>query len=101
MEQAIGFSEGTERANWARRIIFAFRFLLEGSDWLTWTGVLMLVDIVVSLVGLAVDPTMITGAPAWMKPLKFAISTSLFSFSVAFMIGQLHRTRRLAAILGR
>lgn len=101
MEQAIRFSEATEGGGWARNIRAAFWFLHEGSSWLTWTGVLMLVDTVVSLVGLAVDPTVITGAPAWMKPLKFAISTSLFSFTVAFMIGQLGRTRRLAAILGR
>ena len=101
MERAIGFSEGTERAKGARSVGAAFRFLHEGSSWLTWTGVLMLVDIVVSLVGLAVDPAMITGAPAWMKPLKFAISTGLFSFTVAFMMGQLSRMRRFGTILGR
>jgi hypothetical protein len=60
----------------------------------------MLADIVVSLVGLAVDPTMITGAPAWMKPLKFGASVGLFCFTVAFFIGQLRRTRRFAAVCG-
>jgi hypothetical protein len=101
MEQTIRFSEAAERGNGAPSVMAAFRFLFQGSSWLTWTGVLMLVDIAVSLVGLAVDPTIITGAPAWMKPLKFAISTGLFCFTVAFMIGQLSRTRRFGAILGR
>lgn len=101
MEQEIGFSDPAERGNGARSIGAAFRFLYRGSGWLTWTGVLMLADIVICVAGLIADPATITGAPAWMKPLKFAISTALFSFSVAFMIGQLGRTRRFAAILGR
>ena len=72
-----------------------------GSSWLTVTGALMLADIVISLIGLATDPTLITGAPAWLKPLKFAISTAMFSFTLAWMIGQLHRFRRFAGILGK
>ena len=31
-----------------------------------------------ALVGIAVDPRTITGAPAWMKPLKFAISIAVY-----------------------
>ena len=75
--------------------------LNQGSQWLTVTGILMLADIVLSVTGLIVDPSTVSGAPTWMKPLKFAISTSLFSFTLAFMIGQLSRMRRLAAIVGR
>jgi hypothetical protein len=72
-----------------------------GSSWLTVTGVLMLADILISLAGLAIERTTITGAPTWMKPLKFAISTALFSFTVAWMIGQQHRFQKLAKWLGR
>jgi hypothetical protein len=71
-----------------------------GSSWLTFTGVLMLADTLASLAGLAIDHTTITGAPAWMKPLKFAISTTLFSFTVAWMINQQHRFRRAAKVIG-
>lgn len=78
----------------------ALRAMWSGSRWLTVTGFVMLVDIVVSLVGLAVDPTLIGGAPAWMKPLKFGISTSLFCFTVAWMVSQTGRTQRLGSILG-
>jgi hypothetical protein len=72
-----------------------------GSQWLTLTGILMLADIVLVVTGLIVDPSTVSGAPTWMKPLKFAVSTSLFSFTLAFIIGQLGRTRRFAAIVGR
>jgi hypothetical protein len=77
------------------------RELDQASRWLSATGILMLADIVLSVAGLIVDPSTVTGAPTWMKPLKFAISTSLFSFTLAFMIGQLSRMRRFAAIVGR
>lgn len=68
---------------------------------LTVTGLLMLADIVLSIAGLILDPSTVSGAPTWMKPLKFAVSTCLFSFTLAFMIGQLSRMRRFAAIVGR
>ena len=77
------------------------RELCAASPWLTATGFVMLADTAVSLLGLALDPTFITGAPAWLKPLKFAISTGLFAFTVAWMIGKLNKTRRFAAIFGR
>jgi hypothetical protein len=32
----------------------------------------------VSLAGLLLDPRVITGAPAWLKPIKFAISISIY-----------------------
>ncbi len=78
-----------------------FKSLYNDHSWLTLTGCLMLADMVLSIVGLIADPSVITGAPAWLKPLKFAISTGLFSFTVAWMIGRLHKTRRLAAWIGR
>jgi hypothetical protein len=71
------------------------------SPWLTVTGILMLADIPVCLIGLAVDPTVITGAPAWIKPLKFAVSTALFSLTIALMVGQFRRFAQLARWSGR
>jgi hypothetical protein len=75
--------------------------LFGGSSWLTAVGLLMVADLGISVLGLIVDPAVITGAPAWMKPLKFAVSTALFCFTVAWMIGQLKRTRRFAGWMGR
>ena len=47
-----------------------------GDSWpLMATAVLMLPSLVVSLLGLLLDPRVIAGAPAWLKPAKFALST--------------------------
>ncbi len=78
-----------------------FKSLYSDHRWLTLCGCLMFADMVFSIVGLVFDPTVITGLPAWLKPLKFAISTGIFSFTVAWMIGRLHKTRRFATWLGR
>jgi hypothetical protein len=52
---------------------------------LTATSLLMLGALVASSVGLLLDPRIITGAPAWLKPAKFAISTAIFSGTVAWL----------------
>jgi hypothetical protein len=51
---------------------------------LTILGFVMAVDLVFCLLGLVVDRRVITGAPAWLKPAKFAISTLIASWSFAF-----------------
>ena len=38
----------------------------------------------VSLAGLLLDPRVITGAPAWLKPAQFAISTAVYSLTLAW-----------------
>jgi hypothetical protein len=52
---------------------------------LTVTAVAMLVNFVLALMGLAIDPRTIGGAPAWMKPAKFGISTAIFAASIAWL----------------
>ena len=52
---------------------------------LTGTGILMLVALCVFAAGIALDPRTVTGAPAWLKPAKFAISTAIFSITVAWI----------------
>ncbi|MCA1731598.1 MAG: hypothetical protein LC751_19995, partial [Actinobacteria bacterium] len=44
---------------------------------LTLAGVLMLITLAGTLVGMLVDPLVLTGQPAWVKPAKFAISISI------------------------
>jgi hypothetical protein len=53
---------------------------------LTVLGFVMAVDLVLCLVGLMVDPRIITGAPAWLKPAKFAISTLIAAWSFAWCL---------------
>jgi hypothetical protein len=45
----------------------------------------MLVALIGSCIGIAVDPRIITGMPAWLKPAKFAISTAIFAASIAWL----------------
>lgn len=42
------------------------------------------------------DPRVIEGAPAWLKPLKFAVSTAIYSATLAWVVGYLTDWPRLA-----
>ena len=72
--------------------------LSQGSRPLTATGLVMLAVLAGTLVGLAVDPRIITGAPAWLKPAKFAASIAIYTFTLAWiftLIPEWRRTRRI------
>ena len=43
--------------------------------------------------GVFLDPRYITGAPAWLKPLKFAISTLVYSLSMIWLLSHLPKSR--------
>lgn len=62
---------------------------------LTLLGVLMLATLAITLVGLLVDPRVITGAPAWLKPFKFAVSIAIYSFTLLWMLSFVQGRRRL------
>jgi hypothetical protein len=65
---------------------------------LTMAGLLMLPALVVAAVGLIVDPRLIMGSPAWLKPAKFALSIAVYVFTLAWMftfIPGFKRTRRI------
>ena len=65
---------------------------------LTLAGLAMLATLVVASGGLIVDPRQITGAPAWMKPAKFAVSLGIYAFTLVWMVGHLRGRLR---VLGR
>ena len=54
--------------------------------------------------GIFLDNRTITGAPAWLKPAKFALSISVYSFTMLWLIGFINTTkrwrRRLVNVLG-
>jgi hypothetical protein len=68
---------------------------------LTASALLMLGALVAFLAGLAVDPRVITGAPAWLKPAKFAISTAIYMFTLAWVFTYLSEWPRLRKVVGR
>jgi len=53
-----------------------------------------------SAVASFIDPREVTGVNVWLKPLKFAISTAVYSVTLSWLLGQLHRMRRAAWIAG-
>jgi hypothetical protein len=67
---------------------------------LTAVGTLMLFAAIASLVGIFVDPRVVTGVPAWLKPFKFATSTSIYSFTLAWVFGWLSDWPRLRRVVG-
>src|SRR5215207_7959349 len=67
---------------------------------LTAVGSLMLVAAAAALVGMIVDPRIITGAPAWLKPFKFAVSTAVYSLTLAWMFSGLMEWPRARRAVG-
>src|SRR5262245_46990384 len=59
--------------------------LWQTSPPLVATGLLMTVAAAASLAMMALDPRVITGAPAWLKPFKFAVSTAIYSLTLAWI----------------
>ena len=60
-----------------------------------FTG-LMGVTAAVALVGVFVDPRILTGVPIWIKPFKFAISLGIYGLTIAWMLSLLPRRSRVA-----
>jgi hypothetical protein len=60
---------------------------------------IMLAALTASLAGLLLDPRTITGAPAWLKPAKFAASAAIYAATLAWVFTYLpewRQTRRIA-----
>lgn len=74
--------------------------LWAASPALTATALLMGVALVGSVIGMLVDPRTITGAPAWLKPAKFAASTGIYMLTLAWIFTHLPDWRRLRRIVG-
>jgi hypothetical protein len=60
-----------------------------------FTG-LMGVTAAVALVGIFVDPRILTGVPIWIKPFKFAVSLGIYGLTIAWMLSLLPRRSRIA-----
>ena len=67
---------------------------------LTLSSLLMLGALVVAVAGLWLDPRTITGAPAWLKPAKFASSTAIYGVTLAWVFAYLPEWPRLRRVAG-
>lgn len=88
MTLVTGFQEGLSR-------------LWKSDRTLTASAWLMLGALAAFLVGLAIDPRVITGAAAWLKPAKFAVSTAIYMFTLAWVFTYLSEWPRLRRLVGR
>jgi hypothetical protein len=68
---------------------------------LTIVGTLMLAAAALFAAAMAVDGRTITGAPAWLKPFKFAVSTAIYSLTLAWVFTWLPGWPRVRRIVGR
>jgi hypothetical protein len=84
----------------AARTAALFRRLWRASAPLTAAGTLMLVVAAASVAGILFDARTITGAPAWLKPFKFAVSTAVYSLTLAWIFGWLTDWPRVRRIVG-
>ena len=64
------------------------------------TAAVMQIILIGALVGLAVDPRMITGAPAWLKPVKFAVSITIYTVTLAWIFTLLPEWTRTRRVVG-
>jgi len=56
----------------------------------------MVVVFLATLAGILLDHRIITGAPAWLKPAKFALSVSVYCFTFVWLLGFVKTRPRLA-----
>lgn len=74
---------------------------LWATNWpLTLTAVAGLALLAAALVLALVDPRLIAGAPAWIKPMKFALSTAVYGLTLVWMLGYVKNQPRLVAAAG-
>lgn len=66
---------------------------------LTLVGVVVLLTLLAALVGIFVDPRVVTGAPAWLKPAKFAISISIYCFTLLWLLTFVRGRPRLVGLV--
>ena len=67
---------------------------------LTAVGIVMLIALAACLIAMAVDPRQILGAPRWLKPAKFAISSAIYALTLAWIFTWLPDRRRLTTVVG-
>jgi hypothetical protein len=66
---------------------------------LTFVGVLMLITLAGTMVGMLVDPLVLTDQPAWIKPAKFTISISIYCFTLLWFLTYVRGYRLVVSLV--
>jgi hypothetical protein len=102
MDAAMTMTVDTARSSSARqRVREALAVLWRTDRLLTAAGLLLLALLAPFVAGIWLDPREITNAPAWLKPSKFAISTAIYSLTLAWVFSYLPGWPRTRRIVGR
>ena len=83
---------------WAESLSLELR---RGDPLLVRSGVLLLLVFLAASAGMVLDPRTILGAPAWLKPAKFAISTAIYCLTLAWVFTRLPEWPRTRRLVGR
>ncbi|MCW5852145.1 MAG: hypothetical protein KIT87_18875 [Anaerolineae bacterium] len=59
----------------------------------------MLLTLAATVAGLLLDPRAIAGQPAWLKPAKFALSSAMYTFTLAWLLTFVQGHRRLVGLV--
>jgi hypothetical protein len=78
-----------------RHLLTLLRTCFTINPLLTLFGVAMIITSLGTLIGIVVDHRVITGVPAWVKPAKFAISLSIYSFTFLWLSTFIQGHKRL------
>ncbi|MEZ4868753.1 MAG: hypothetical protein R3C14_45925 [Caldilineaceae bacterium] len=73
--------------------------LLKTNRWIVWNLVFYCIAFIATLVLAVVDTRLVTGAPVWIKPLKFAISSILYLGTLLWILSYVEGRRRLVNIV--
>lgn len=65
---------------------------------LTITGIAMVILLICTLAGVFLDARVITGAPAWLKPSKFALSLAIYAFTFVWLLSYVQGHPRLVTL---
>ena len=102
MEAAMTMRANAAAAGRSRaRVGDALARLWHGDRVLVVSGLALLVALVPLVAGIWLDPRQITNAPAWLKPSKFAISTAIYSLTLAWVFSYLPDWPRTRRVVGR
>lgn len=74
-------------ANYYVDIVNMLRKIWSNNPPLAATSLLMFAAFFCSVAGIYLDPRVITGVPAWLKPAKFGISTAIYAGTLAWLFG--------------
>lgn len=70
------------------------RALYSDAPVLTIVTLFMAADLLLTAFDALVDHTVVTGMPVWIKPIKFAISSGIYSLSLALIVQHTHTWKR-------